>query len=206
MCNVSEVNHVQDMSLKQLNLVIQWPPLGFRLLYPTNIHPRIILKFWVDITAGASGPRGVRCVRCWTCRVLGSFFESHSRHGSVSAVFCIVLSCVGKGLATGHSPPKMSYKDLKWFTVSEVNSGLNRPQGLITDIRGCIQKFPDWVDNEINKDKHSLRSNTKGYGDKTHRADSQNSDTTASSGRELYYLQFSLQAASPETFGYTLVH
>jgi len=25
------------------------------------------------------------------------------------------------------------------------------------------------------------------------------------SGRELYHLQFSLQAASPETFGYTLV-
>jgi hypothetical protein len=35
--------------------------------------------------------------------------------------------------------------------------------------------------------------------------DSQNSDTSAPSGRELYYLQFSLQAASPETFEYTLV-
>jgi hypothetical protein len=33
-------------------------------------------------------------------------------------------------------------------------------------IRGCIRKFPDWVDNEINNNKHSLRSNTKGYGDK----------------------------------------
>jgi hypothetical protein len=33
-----------------------------------------------------------------------------------------------------------------------------------------------------------------------------NSDTTAPSGRELYHLQFSLQAASPETFGYTLVY
>jgi hypothetical protein len=54
--------------------------------------------------------------------------------------------------------------------------------------------------------KHSLRSNTKGYGGKTHCTDSQNSDTTASSGRELYHLQFSLQAASPETFGYTLVY
>jgi hypothetical protein len=32
------------------------------------------------------------------------------------------------------------------------------------------------------------------------------SDTTAPSGRELYHLQFSLQAASPETFGYTLVY
>jgi hypothetical protein len=72
-------------------------------------------------------------------------------------------------------------------------------------IGGCIQKFPDWVDNEINNNKHSSRSNTKGYGCKTHKNDSQNSDTTAPSGRELYHLQFSIQAASPETYGYTLV-
>jgi hypothetical protein len=41
-----------------------------------------------------------------------------------------------------------------------------------SDIRGCIQKFPNRVDNEINSNnnnnKHSLRSNTKGYGGKTH--------------------------------------
>jgi hypothetical protein len=55
------------------------------------------------------------------------------------------------------------------------------------------------------KNKHSLRSNTKGYSGKTHYTDSQSSDTTAPSGRELYHLQFSLQAASPETYGYTLV-
>jgi len=36
-------------------------------------------------------------------------------------------------------------------------------------ITGCIQKFLDWVNNEINNDnKYSLRSNTKDYGDKTH--------------------------------------
>jgi hypothetical protein len=82
-------------------------------------------------------------------------------------------------------------------------------------IRGCIQKFPDWVDNEIKNDddennnnnnnniKHALRSNTKGYGGKTHWTDSQNSDTTAPNDRELYHLKFSLQAASPETFVYT---
>jgi hypothetical protein len=58
--------------------------------------------------------------------------------------------------------------------------------------------------SEINKnnDKHSLRSNTKVYGGKTHQSDSQNSDTTAPSGKEF---QFSLQEASPETFGHTLV-
>jgi hypothetical protein len=57
--------------------------------------------------------------------------------------------------------------------------------------------------NEINNNKkHSLRSNIKGYGGKTHYTDSQSSDTTARSGRDLYHLQFSLQVASPETFGY----
>jgi hypothetical protein len=50
-----------------------------------------------------------------------------------------------------------------------------------------------------------LRSYTKGYGGKTHYTDPQNNDTTAPSGRELYHLQFSLQAASPESFGYTFV-
>jgi len=51
-----------------------------------------------------------------------------------------------------------------------------------------------------------LRSNTKVYSDKTHYTDSQNGDTTAASGTELYHMQFSFQAVSPETFGYTLVH
>jgi hypothetical protein len=73
-------------------------------------------------------------------------------------------------------------------------------------VRGCIQKFPDWVDNEINNNnKHSLRSSTKGYGGKTQWTDSQNSDTIAPSGKGLYHLQFSLQEARPETFGYNLV-
>jgi len=33
-------------------------------------------------------------------------------------------------------------------------------------IWGCIRKFLDQVDNEINNNKHFLRSNTKGYGGK----------------------------------------
>jgi hypothetical protein len=36
-------------------------------------------------------------------------------------------------------------------------------------IQGCNQKFPDWDDDEINDNKHSLRLNTKGYGGKTHK-------------------------------------
>jgi len=37
------------------------------------------------------------------------------------------------------------------------------------EYKGWSQKFPDWVDNEINNNKHTLRSNTKGYGGKTSR-------------------------------------
>jgi hypothetical protein len=36
------------------------------------------------------------------------------------------------------------------------------------DIRGCIQKFPDRVNNEVNINKPSLGSNKNGYGGKTH--------------------------------------
>jgi hypothetical protein len=59
---------------------------------------------------------------------------------------------------------------------------------ILSYLRRCIQKFPGWVHNEINNssNKHSSRSNTKGYGNKIHQTDSQNSDTTAPSGRELY--------------------
>jgi hypothetical protein len=41
-------------------------------------------------------------------------------------------------------------------------------------LRGCIQKFPDWVDNEIYayNNRHSLRSNTKGCGGRTQKTDS----------------------------------
>jgi len=70
-----------------------------------------------------------------------------------------------------------------------LNGLMDFPVGL----RRCIQKFPDWVDNEINNNtnKHLLRSNTKDYGGKTHYTDSQNSDKIALSGRQLYHLQFS---------------
>jgi hypothetical protein len=60
--------------------------------------------------------------------------------------------------------------------------------------------------NNNNNNKHTLSSNTKGYGGKTHQTDSQNSDATAPSSRELYHSRFSFQAASPEPFGYTLVY
>jgi len=44
------------------------------------------------------------------------------------------------------------------FILAEFSFGR---QGYVTIIRGCIQKFPDWVDNEINNNnnnKHLLRA------------------------------------------------
>jgi hypothetical protein len=68
-------------------------------------------------------------------------------------------------------------------------------------LRGCIQKFPDWVDNEMYAYLwyYSLTSNTKSYGGKTHYTDPQNSDTAAPSGNELYHLHFWLQSAGGRT-------
>jgi hypothetical protein len=62
-----------------------------------------------------------------------------------------------------------------WWPLCKATDILYRER----NIRGYIQKFPDWVNNEINDDddddnnnnnsnKHSLRSNTKGYGGKIH--------------------------------------
>jgi hypothetical protein len=70
-------------------------------------------------------------------------------------------------------------------------------------LRGCIQKFPDWVDTlafGITRWEATLRIMAAKLTRLT-----QNSDTTAPSGKELYHLQISLQAASPETFEYSLV-
>jgi hypothetical protein len=56
---------------------------------------------------------------------------------------------------------------IRWLCYVEV-PGKSKSKGTFI-IRACIQKFPYWVDNEINNNnKHSLRSNTKGYGAKTH--------------------------------------
>jgi hypothetical protein len=67
-----------------------------------------------------------------------------------------------------------------------------------------LEKY-EGVFKSFRTEPNNLRSDEKGYGGKTHYTDSQSSNTTALSGTELYYLQFPLQAAIPENFGYTLV-
>jgi hypothetical protein len=66
---------------------------------------------------------------------------------------------------------------------SELHTFERNLTSVFGSIRECNQKFPDWVDNDINNKKHSSRSNTKNYGGKTHYTDSKNNDTTAPSGR-----------------------
>jgi hypothetical protein len=54
-----------------------------------------------------------------------------------------------------------------WMDYKRNENTLKKKKGRTEYIRGYVQKFPDWVDNEINN-KHLLRINTKGYGGKTH--------------------------------------
>jgi hypothetical protein len=73
-------------------------------------------------------------------------------------------------------------------------------------VRGRIQKFPDRVIMKytlttINTCWEATQRVTAA---KLTRLTHKSSDTTAPNGRELYHLQFSLQAVSPETFGYPL--
>jgi hypothetical protein len=101
----------------------------------------------------------------------------------------------------------MNYIRMKCVYVLEsTNLAMARTFGVRTkQIFLCTRVYPEVSGlshnkiNSHNNNKHSLRSNTKGCGGKTHYTDSRNSDTTASRGRKLYHLQFSLQAASPET-------
>jgi hypothetical protein len=72
-----------------------------------------------------------------------------------------------------HQPITNIIKDDNGDLLADSHNILNRWKNYfcqVVNVRGCIQKFPDWVDNEINNNnnKHSLRSNTKSYGDKTH--------------------------------------
>jgi hypothetical protein len=92
-----------------------------------------------------------------------------------------------------------------------VASTTSRSRQLLISSIACTRVYPK-VSGLSHKEiyaynnRNSLRSNAKDHGGKIHYTDSQNSDTTAPNGRELYHLQFSLQAASPENFGYTLLY
>jgi hypothetical protein len=64
----------------------------------------------------------------------------------------------------------LSIKRILMLCSNSLNAFGGHQTLAINFLRGCIEKFPDWVDNEIYayKNKHPLKSNTKGYGGKTH--------------------------------------
>jgi hypothetical protein len=75
-------------------------------------------------------------------------FESHSRHGGVAAFFCIVLTCVRGDHAIGRHPVQV--------VLPKVYEGISK------SFRAeSITKYTTTT-------KHSLRLNTKAYGNKTH--------------------------------------
>jgi hypothetical protein len=73
------------------------------------------------------------------------------------------------------------------------------------NVRGYIQKFPNWVDKEISTTINTVEKQHKGLWRQNSLDSFTNSNKTARSGREFCHLQFSLQVASPETFEHTLV-
>jgi hypothetical protein len=55
--------------------------------------------------------------------------------------------------------------EFNWNEITSIPVAFNPRTFHELKLRGCIQKFPDWVDKE-NNNKHSLRSNINGYGGK----------------------------------------
>jgi hypothetical protein len=99
------------------------------LSYVAKITTHFQKMFNVLITVGPNG----RGIYVWGACGTGPLehwyrgFESRSRHGYMCAFFCVVLSCVDRGLAVGRSPVQgVLPKCLKEFIVSEVNSALEQ--------------------------------------------------------------------------------
>jgi len=95
-------------------------------------------------------------------------------------VLCVTWTCILGDLSLGVKRPRFEadHSPLSSDEVKNVWSYTSilpiRLHGMVFSykqkslLRWCVQKFPHWADNEINNNKHSLRSNTKGYGGKTH--------------------------------------
>jgi hypothetical protein len=80
-----------------------------------------IISF-IEFGAGPSG--GALWGLDWIAWCWGRGFRSCLRHGFLSLSFCVVLSCVGTGLASGWS--KKTYWLSKLFIISESNSDLEQ--------------------------------------------------------------------------------
>jgi hypothetical protein len=104
---------------------------------------------------GAGGQSGA-CF-AWACLWVGGSVYCLGMLGVEpdlsSLLYCVCISC---GLVQDGGAAKID-------VVPQQTSAA------VPGTQGCIQKFPDWVDNEINNNnKYLFSSNTKGYGGKTH--------------------------------------
>jgi hypothetical protein len=106
-----------------LNLLLQFTDnlkqLIFKLLY--CIFSRINKCVWKKELVLVPG---ARC-RSWSLGSWDRGFKSCLRHGHLS-FFCVVLSCVGRGLALSWYYIQEPYKLFKLFIISENNSELEQ--------------------------------------------------------------------------------
>jgi hypothetical protein len=114
-------------------------------------------------------------VFCSPSSIISFFFTSVSAFNTVGVTICYgragggekwSIQCRKSG---GHSKP-WYVKCAGHTATSNEGAADTVPRVIRLRIRRCIQKVPDWVDNEMikNNNKDSLRSNTVGCGIKIH--------------------------------------
>jgi hypothetical protein len=136
----------------------------------TSFHHRLSQSQW---------PFCLRCVQSLIILTLESWFGM-PLVARLHDFLCFVFLFRQRSCDGSISCPRFPTKYPKWqFQKLILNQ--NCPTALTREtwsirmwfcytVRGCNQKIPDWVDNEIYacNNKHSFRCNTKGYDGKIH--------------------------------------
>jgi hypothetical protein len=82
-----------------------------------TVNITLINNIGADPVAARSEPRALNA------RTLDRGFESRLKHGCLSSSFYVVLSCVGRGLATNWSLVQGVLPMLKWFREQKKRGG-----------------------------------------------------------------------------------
>jgi hypothetical protein len=109
--------------------------------------------------------------RSWSLGRWDRGFETRLR---LSSPFCVVLSCVGSGLASGWSPSKESYQMWKWFIISKSNSELEHVTSpnpwrskrgvlLALSLSGCERQLTDGLGVQVELRTWGIRSGCGNY-------------------------------------------